>query len=186
MFHREQVIAALEAKADRFVGYETELSDTIAGYEQALAELAGLNRAEIEARLAGVPWHGARPTVEHDQHPGIVVPFDPAHRHEYSRWQDRPFGQTWANHEQARAWARDVLTGVPTVAVDGSQITPSKDISVPVGAVLSQFLLRPCPKRLDSDALGDVARLAEDSFCALKINQPGADVNRDMPSVLCY
>jgi hypothetical protein len=31
MFHREQVTAALEAKADRFVGYETELSDTIAG-----------------------------------------------------------------------------------------------------------------------------------------------------------
>jgi hypothetical protein len=103
MFHRERVTAALEAKADRFAGYGARLSDALAGYEQALTELAGLNRAEIEARLAGVPWPGARPTVEHDQYPGIVVPFDPA--------QDRPFGQTWANHEQARAWARDVLTG---------------------------------------------------------------------------
>ncbi len=127
MFHRERVIAALEAQDDRFAGYETELSDTIAGYEQALIELVGLNRAEIEARLAGVPWPGARPTVEHDQHPGIVV----------------PFSQTWANHEQARAWARDVLTGVPTVAVDGSQITPSKDISVPVGAVQIGWFVNP-------------------------------------------
>ncbi len=127
MFHRERVIEALEAKADRFTGYQVELSDTIAAYEQALAELAGLSRAEVEAQLAEIPWPGARPTVEHDQHPGIVV----------------PFGQTWANHEQARAWARDVLAGVPTVAVDGSQITPSRDISVPVGAVQIGWFVNP-------------------------------------------
>lgn len=127
MFHRERVIEALEAKAHRFVGYELELSDTIAAYEQALAELAGLSRAEVEAQLAEIPWPGARPTIEHDQHPGIVV----------------PFGQTWTNHEQARAWARDVLAGVPTVAVDGSQITPSRDISVPVGAVQIGWFVNP-------------------------------------------
>ena len=107
MFHRERVIEALEVKADRFAGYELELGDRIAGYEQALAELVSLSRAQVEARLAGIPWPGARPTVEHDQHPGIVVPFE----------------QDWANHEQARAWAREVLAGVPAVAVDGSQIT---------------------------------------------------------------
>ena len=63
MFNRERVIAALEAKADRFAGYEVELGDTLAAYEQALAELANLSRAEIEARLAGIPWPGARPTA---------------------------------------------------------------------------------------------------------------------------
>jgi len=89
MFHRERVIEALEAKADRFAGYELELSDVLADYEQALTELAGLSRAQIEARLAEVPWPGAQPTVEHDQYPGIVVPFE----------------QTWANHE-SRAGCR--------------------------------------------------------------------------------
>ena len=103
------------------------MSDALAAYEQALAELEGLSKAEVEARLAGIPWPGARPTDEHDQYPGIVVPFD----------------QTWANHEQARAWAREVLSGVPTVAVDGSQITPSKDISVPVGAVQIGWFVNP-------------------------------------------
>jgi hypothetical protein len=127
MFHRERVIAALEAKADRFSGYEAAVSDALAGYEQALEELAGLNRVEVETRLAGVEWPGARPTTEHDQHPSLVVPFD----------------QTWVNHEQARAWAREVLEGVPTVAVDGSQITPSKDISVPVGAVQIGWFVNP-------------------------------------------
>lgn len=119
MFHHERVIAALEAKADRFAGYELALSDTLVAYEQALAELECLSQAEIEARLAGISWPGARPTIEHDQHRGIIVPFD----------------QTWTNHEQARAWALQVLASVPTIAVDGSQITPSKDISVPVGAI---------------------------------------------------
>jgi hypothetical protein len=127
MFQRERVIAALEAKADRFAGYEAALTDTLAAYEQALVELEGLSKAEVEARLAGIAWPGARPTIEQDQYPGIVVPFD----------------QTWTNHEQARAWAREVLAGVPSVAVDGSQITPSKEISVPVGAVQIGWFVNP-------------------------------------------
>jgi hypothetical protein len=127
MFHRGKVITALEAKADRFAGYETALSDALEAYEQTLQELAGLTRAEVEARLAGIPWPGAQPTVEHDQHPGIVVPFE----------------QAWSNHEQARAWAIDTLSGVPTVAVDGSQITPSRDISIPVGAVQIGWFINP-------------------------------------------
>jgi len=127
MFHREKVIAALEARAGRFAGYEVALTDTLVAYEETLVELASLSRAEIEARLENVPWPGARPTAEHDQHPGIVV----------------PFGQTWAGHQQARAWAKEVLTGVPTIAVDGSQITPSKDISMPVGAVQIGWFVNP-------------------------------------------
>jgi hypothetical protein len=127
MLHRGKVITALEAKAGRFAGYETELSDALATYEQALEELAGLSRAEVDARLAGTSWPGARPTVEHDQHPGVVVPFD----------------QAWSNHEQARAWAMDILGGIPTVAVDGSQITPSRDIPIPVGAVQVGWFVNP-------------------------------------------
>jgi len=127
MFQRERVIAALEAKAGRFASYEAALSDTLAAYEQALAELEGLSKAQVETRLAGIPWPGARPTDEQDQYPGIVV----------------PFAQSWTNHEQARAWAREVLAGVPTVAVDGSQITPSKEISVPVGAVQIGWFVNP-------------------------------------------
>lgn len=127
MFHREKVIAALEAKRGRFAGYEVALQDALAAYESSLKDLSALNKAEIETRLKDVPWPGARPTVEHDQYPNIVVPFDHA----------------WTNHEQARDWAKQVLTGVPTVAVDGSQITPTKDISVPVGAVQIGWFVNP-------------------------------------------
>lgn len=139
MFRRERVIAALEAKTGRFAGYEAALGDTLAAYEQALAELEHLSRSEVDARLAGITWPGARPTAEHDEHRGVVV----------------PFGQAWANHEQARAWALQVLAGVPTVAVDGSQITPSKDISLPVGAVQIGWFANPHSE--DGDYVKDIA-----------------------------
>ena len=49
----------------------------------------------------------------------------------------------WLNHERARAWAKRVLTGVTTVAVDGSQITPTRTISAPVGAVQIGWFINP-------------------------------------------
>jgi hypothetical protein len=127
MFHRGKVIAALEAKADRFSGYDLELNDALATYDEALAETSGLSRADVEARLSGVPWPGARPTAEHDLHPNVVIPFQ----------------EEWTNHQQARDWAMGVLAGVPTIAVDGSQITPSKELSVPVGAVQIGWFVNP-------------------------------------------
>jgi hypothetical protein len=126
MLHRERVIAALQAKADRFTGYQVGMADAQRAFEQALDDVATMDRAEIEARLEGIPSPGARPTIEHDQH-GVTVPFD----------------QHWENHEQARAWAKDVLLGVPTAAVDGSQITPSKEISLPVGAIQIGWFVNP-------------------------------------------
>ena len=55
MFQRERVIAALEAKADRFAGYEAALSDALAAYEQALAELEGLSKARSRGTIGGHP-----------------------------------------------------------------------------------------------------------------------------------
>ncbi len=126
MLHRERVIAALEAKAERFTGYQVSVGDARRAYEEALEDVAGMSRAEIEARLAGIPSPGARPTMEHDEY-GVIV----------------PFGRRWDNHEQARTWAKDALLGLPTAAVDGSQITPSKEISLPVGGVQIGWFVNP-------------------------------------------
>lgn len=41
----------------------------------------------------------------------------------------------WANREESLAWAREILEDVTTFAVDGSQIFPSKDLSIPVALV---------------------------------------------------
>jgi hypothetical protein len=55
MLHREKVIAALEAKADRFADYEAELSDALEAYEEALAEAS---RGALAWRP---PYRRARP-----------------------------------------------------------------------------------------------------------------------------
>jgi hypothetical protein len=41
----------------------------------------------------------------------------------------------WSNREESLVWVRDRIGGVATFAVDGSQIYPSKDISIPIALV---------------------------------------------------
>ncbi len=138
MFHREKVIAALEAKAERFAGYETVRSNALTAYESALAELMQLSSEAVLARLAAIPWPGARPTAEHDAYPELVV----------------PFARRWAHHAEARSWALGVLAGVPTIAVDGSQITPTTEISFPVGVVQIGWFVN--PHTVDADYVKDI------------------------------
>jgi hypothetical protein len=113
MLNRERVIAALKAKADRFAGYQVSIDDARRAFKQVLNDVAAMDHTEIEARLEGILSPSARPTVEHDHH-GVMVPFD----------------QHWKNHEQARAWAKDVLLGVPTAAVDVADHPQQRDLAL--------------------------------------------------------
>jgi hypothetical protein len=119
MLHPGKLIAALEAKRDRFAEAEETRQVDLDALSEAVETLATLSMAEVESRLASIPWPGARPTSEHIQHDSIVVPFT----------------ENWSNHRQAREWALELLYGVPTFAADGSQISPSRDISIPVAVV---------------------------------------------------
>ncbi len=121
MLNREKVIVALEQKRSAFEGYA-------AGQErqQFLIQdrLDALGRESYDSLMAwldeaGVMWPGAVPTAELDQAQGLRLAFEP----------------TWRHHQDAWAWALDVLRDRAVAAVDGSQITPTKDFSVPVGAV---------------------------------------------------
>lgn len=53
MFHRERVIAALDAKVDRFNGYEVQINDALRAYERQLSAMASLTCAEVKDRLGG-------------------------------------------------------------------------------------------------------------------------------------
>ncbi|MCL5960668.1 MAG: DNA double-strand break repair nuclease NurA, partial [Chloroflexi bacterium] len=117
--HRTLAVRALEAAKDKFATFDRAFGDELQLYRHALDGLARLSGAEIEERLAGVPSPGALPTGEFGRFPGLVI----------------PFAQRWRNHQEARAWALQTLGGVTTFAVDGSQIQPSKDFSIPVAAI---------------------------------------------------
>ncbi len=119
MLSLPHVREALRANAAEFVRLQERAAQDASAYGRALDDLGGRSAAEVEAALAGNPRPGARPSPERVAGRSVV----------------RPFAPRWANHAEARAWALGILCGVPVMAADGSQITPNRDYSVPVGAV---------------------------------------------------
>jgi hypothetical protein len=119
MLHPDKARAALDAKKDKFVNAQVELQQDIDRLKKALNNLASLKRDEIEQRLAEIPNPGARPTEEQDTCPKNIV----------------SFVNTWKTKQESLDWAKGALQGLTTFAADGSQISPSKDLSIPVGVV---------------------------------------------------
>jgi hypothetical protein len=119
MIYRDKIIAALDTRVADFSQFDTEVTAQYALYREALERIAGMDGSELLSRLKDVESPGAMPTPEFDLADAFVMRFGPA----------------WKNHEEARKWAYDTLLGRTTFAADGSQILPTKDLSVPVAAV---------------------------------------------------
>lgn len=121
MLSRNKVLEALENKRDRFEEYQASQRDESELRQQRLAHFVSMSAAEVAERLvaSGQEWPGAWPTEELDRASQLCI----------------PFAQRWSSYPPARSWALAVLAGRPVAAVDGSQIPPSKELSVPVGAI---------------------------------------------------
>ena len=119
MIQREKILQQLQSKRDQFVAFEDSFQDEAGKYLDALDRMSMLPSSELTHRLALVETPGATPTAEFDAAAGLRVEF----RHK------------WKNHQEAREWAFDALLDHPTFAVDGSQIRPDDDFSIPVAAV---------------------------------------------------
>ncbi len=83
----------------------------------------------------GAPSAGARPSLEFDNWL-VNAPYN-----EY-RGPLFPFGRDFENHEQARQWA-ECIEGITTVAVDGSQLLPWRDASIPVALIQVGYFANP-------------------------------------------
>ncbi|MDJ1172866.1 DNA double-strand break repair nuclease NurA [Roseofilum capinflatum] len=109
----------LQVKRSEFKGLEYQVSEKLRPYRQAL-----LHRSrEIAQRLNTLELRDendsmyAEPLEESDR--GWIVKSN----------------LVWHNREQSLQWVRDRLTGIPTFAVDGSQIYPTKDFSLPIALI---------------------------------------------------
>ena len=121
MLSRDKVLGALEEKRTDFEQYQDKQHSEQDTRRHLLDLFLRLSADEVMARVAAreQEWPGALPTAELDAAADLCV----------------PFAERWANHTEARRWAMTVLQDRPAAAVDGSQIPPSKDFSVPLGAV---------------------------------------------------
>lgn len=127
-FKPHQVLEQLQAKRDDFCQYDQAVLRLRQGYLQALKKQSGCTLAELEKCLPPGPlWVGARPLEPWQPEQGWVIPF--AHR--------------WQSREDSQNWVRDRLANITTIAVDGSQIVPTNDLSIPVGAVQVGWFTNP-------------------------------------------
>lgn len=110
----------LNSKRDEFITFNQETWQQLLDYRSVLATLCAAGEAELQERSAKHLVNlGAR----------LLEPLDKAQNGVI------PFNLVWQNREQSLTWVRQRLTGITTFAVDGSQIYPGKDLSIPIALV---------------------------------------------------
>jgi hypothetical protein len=115
-----QIRDILSHKREDFTTFNRDALRDLQRYRAALAQLGDLTDGELSEQLLRHPVDlGARPLEPFDRAIDCVVP---SHL-------------VWPSREQSLEWVRDRLTGITTFAVDGSQIYPSKDLSIPIALV---------------------------------------------------
>ena len=121
MLDRNKVIGALEKKRSEFRTFQVAQREQRVQLDEWLDNFYRYTFAELERAIQdrNLMWPGALPTTELDEAEALCISF--AHQ--------------WHDHRGARTWAHDVLLNRPVLAVDGSQIAPTKDISPAVGAI---------------------------------------------------
>jgi NurA domain len=133
MLHKGKLQVALNLKRGQFSAYDGSFSDQLHAYRHALETLYTRyhSSAHLEQRLppdgSGMPPAGARPSMEYDRWLVHTTPNDYHGPH-------IPFGREFDNHEQAHQWA-ECIEGITTLAVDGSQLQPWRDASIPVALI---------------------------------------------------
>ena len=132
MLYTSKVLAALAEKREHFQGFGADFGKQVSGYREALRQLGQRypDAASISAKLATLTQAapaGALPTQEYDRWHAFVA--DPA-----GAIPALPFREPFEHHQESRAWA-ERIRGITTLAVDGSQLPPWRDASLPVGLI---------------------------------------------------
>lgn len=119
MIHRELLTNELHNQRNDFRVFAENQASDLTAYLHVLHELQQTSSAEIVEKLAKRESTGAIVSAELDRHRTFSV----------------QFAESWANHEEARRWAGEILKNRTTFAADASQILPGRDISLPVAAI---------------------------------------------------
>ncbi len=140
MLHKGKLHAALNVKRGQFSLYDGSFAEQLGAYRQALETLYQRYQSstQLEDNLPPVdqgPQAGARPSIEFDR--WLV-----SAGHNNYHGPVFPFGREFSSHEQLRGWA-ECIEGITTLAVDGSQLQPWRDASVPVALIQAGFFINP-------------------------------------------
>jgi hypothetical protein len=123
MLKSAQVWQQLTEKQADFLASDQASLRLLKQYREALSVTSRQTAQVLLSHLSNLNLEGdavgATPVEPLGHHPNWVM----------------PFAVSWQNREQSLTWVRQQLTGIPSFAVDGSQIFPSKDISLPIALI---------------------------------------------------
>jgi len=119
MLYASRVSHQLEANVERFRAFAETERAAFHTFDRPLAMLDRLDFASLQDQLAEENRPGALPSEEWQPATGLI----------------QPFAVSFEHHRAARRWALECISGVTTIAADGSEIKPTKDYSLPIAAV---------------------------------------------------
>ena len=153
-----QVQAILQAKQEDFFSFDQRSLTLLKQYRESLASLS---EEQEQAKHS--------PEVRGDYGASLLELFS------NTNYGVLASSLTWENREDSMEWVRQILTGVTTFAVDGSQIFVGKDLSIPVALVQIGWFENPhsCHGVYEKDIALDVMTPGE-----LKANTSGDPVDR--------
>jgi len=153
-----QIRAALEEKREILTTFNQTMAVDLDKYRMAWKQFTHPSAPAMSALPRG-GLMGARPLESFEGVENGVI----------------PQADSWENREESLAWVKQQLAGVTTFAVDGSQIFPSKDVSLPIALVQIGWFEN--PHREDGEYRKDIALevLTPDD---LQVNHSGDPVDR--------
>jgi hypothetical protein len=154
-----QIRAVLDEKRESLAKFDQNLGFDLKRYQEAWLTLMSQSPEVINRQLPAAGMTGAR----------LLEPFTAVTRGVI------PQMEQWANREEGLQWVRSQLAGITTFAVDGSQIFPSKDVSVPIALIQIGWFENPHTE--DGQYQKDIALdvLTPDD---LRVNHSGEPVDR--------
>lgn len=151
----------LQSKRSHFMSFDQQALQALNLYRAALTAESQESEKDLLERLSEFE------TLDRGAEPVELLG-------EWENWI-MPSGLVWQNREESLVWVRDRLTNVSTFAVDGSQIYPGKDLSIPVALVQIGWFenLHTTPARYEKDVDVDIMTPVE-----LKATSSGDPVDR--------
>lgn len=114
-----EILKLLDQKREDFTRFDRTSLQELQQYGAALIQMSQQSDQALLEALKDLRDCGARPLEPIGQ---------------FAEWIIHS-GLFWQNREESLNWVRDRITGISTFSVDGSQIYPSKDFSIPVALV---------------------------------------------------
>lgn len=129
-----QIQAILDSKRKDFEAFNQKALNLLEDYREKLDLLSTWPLEKLERELSHISGEiGARSLESCEGHAHSIIASN----------------LNWQSREQSIAWVRDRLMGISTFAVDGSQVFPGKDVSIPIALVQIGWFENPHLERGD-------------------------------------